>query len=467
MQKLHYQPKGFWVGDIMPYGKDGIFYLYDQRDNRNPCPFGEPFSWCLATTSDFVNYKDFGESIKKGGEQAVDQFIYAGCVFEAEGRAHAFYTGYNRNWEKEGKTSQVLLHAWSDDFKTWHKDEKLVALAPQPGYDISDWRDPWVIWNDEKQEYLLILGARLQGPKTVQSGRIVYFTSKDLKNWQFQGDFWVSGKYTMIEMPDLFKIGDYWYLIYTEYSDQSKTRYVMSKSLEGPWITPDDDAFDGRAYYAARTAFDGKRRILFGWVPTKENNDDLQNFQWAGTFVPHEVYQKEDNTLGVKVVDSLWNCFKDSQSINDIKLESPHGRKEKLLIEDTGTTFRFSTKIKFSESTRDFSIRLFKDSKTDESYDFIFSLVDHRLTFDKNPCFPWYRMMNKGLERPIHLKPNHEYTLKIIVDGDLFTIWIDGIALNVRGYNQLGTGLAVAVSDGTLECQDITFANQGDFPQRW
>ena len=92
----------------------------------------------------------------------------------------------------------------------------------------------------------------MQGPKTEQSGRVVAFTSKDLKNWQFQGDFWVAGKYTMIEMPDLFKIGDWWYLIYTEYSDQSKTRYVMSQSLQGPWITPADDAFDGRAYYAAR-----------------------------------------------------------------------------------------------------------------------------------------------------------------------------------------------------------------------
>ena len=27
----------------------------------------------------------------------------------------------------------------------------------------------------------------------------------------------------------------------------------MSRSLEGPWIAPLDDAFDGRAYYAGRT----------------------------------------------------------------------------------------------------------------------------------------------------------------------------------------------------------------------
>ena len=65
MHKIYYQPEGIWVGDIMPYGEDGTFYLYHQRDTRNPGPFGEPFGWSLATTKDFVNYKDFGESLER------------------------------------------------------------------------------------------------------------------------------------------------------------------------------------------------------------------------------------------------------------------------------------------------------------------------------------------------------------------------------------------------------------------
>lgn len=42
----------------------------------------------------------------------------------------------------------------------------------------------------------------------------------------------------MHEMPDLFKIENWWYHIVTEYSDRSKMIYRMSKSLEGPWIAP-------------------------------------------------------------------------------------------------------------------------------------------------------------------------------------------------------------------------------------
>ncbi len=28
MYQLYYQPEGIWVGDIMPYGKRGQFYVY-------------------------------------------------------------------------------------------------------------------------------------------------------------------------------------------------------------------------------------------------------------------------------------------------------------------------------------------------------------------------------------------------------------------------------------------------------
>ena len=87
----------------------------------------------------------------------------------------------------------------------------------------------------------------------------------------------------------------------TEYSDRSKMVYRMSKSLNGPWIAPKDDAFDGRAYYAGRTFELNGQRILFGWVATKDKDDDDENFIWAGTFMAHEVYQKEDGTLGVRI----------------------------------------------------------------------------------------------------------------------------------------------------------------------
>ncbi len=181
MQKLYYQFPETWFGDCMPFGHGDKFYLYHQRDTRKPGSFGEPFGWDLATTSDFVHYEDCGVAIPRGTDEEQDQFIFVGSVFEAEGQYHIFYTGYNRDYPALGKPSQVLMHAYSDDLVTWHKTQDALTFTAQEGYDSDDWRDPWVIRDEENDQYLLVLGARLQGPKTRQTGRTVKFTSKDLK----------------------------------------------------------------------------------------------------------------------------------------------------------------------------------------------------------------------------------------------------------------------------------------------
>ena len=119
---------GNLVRDCMPFGHGDKFYLYHQRDTRKPGPFGEPFGWDLATTSDFVHYEDCGVAIPRGTDEEQDQFIFAGSVFEAEGQYHIFYTGYNRDYPALGKPSQVLMHAYSDDLVTWHKLRMLLPL---------------------------------------------------------------------------------------------------------------------------------------------------------------------------------------------------------------------------------------------------------------------------------------------------------------------------------------------------
>ena len=159
MQKLYYQFPGTWFGDCMPFGHGDKFYLYHQRDTRKPGPFGEPFGWDLATTSDFVHYEDKGVAIPRGTDEEQDQFIFAGSVFEAEGQYHIFYTGYNRDYPALGKPSQVLMHAYSDDLVTWHKTQDALTFTPQEGYDPDDWRDPWVIRDEENDQYITKIKA--------------------------------------------------------------------------------------------------------------------------------------------------------------------------------------------------------------------------------------------------------------------------------------------------------------------
>ncbi|MCB9161311.1 MAG: family 43 glycosylhydrolase [Caldilineaceae bacterium] len=459
MHQLYYQPDGYWFGDCMPFCHDGQFYLFHQRDTRMPGPFGEPFGWALARTTDFVHYEDLGEVLERGGDDAQDQFIFAGSIFAADGVFYAMYTGYNRDYPAQGKPSQVLMLATSTDLLHWHKTpEKLVM--PQSGYDPYDWRDPYVFHNDATGEFVMILGARKLDGRKVRTGRTVAFTSTDLKQWDFQGDFWAPDLYAMHEMPDIFQMGDMWYLLTTEYSDRCKTVYRMSASLDGPWRAPADDAFDGRAYYAARSCSDGERRYLFGWVPTKEDDDDRNNWQWGGTLVVHEVTQRADQSLGVKPPTGVAAAFAPARALRDapLTLHSQDAAVDALLARETGDLFKFEADITFTESTRAFGIRLYEDATTGDAYAFLLNLAEQRLTFDRTPNLPWFRYMNIGLERPLHLDAGVTYRLQLIVDDSIATLYVDGVALNARMYARPGQALALYVVDGELNVSNATLA---------
>ncbi len=459
MHQLYYQPEGYWFGDCMPFYHDGKFYLYHQRDTRNPGPFGEPFGWALARTSDFVAYEDLGESLQRGDDDAQDQFIFAGSLFAANGLFYAMYTGYNRDYPKQGRASQVLMIATSTDLLTWNKTSEKLVL-PQEGYDPTEWRDPFVFWNEDSKEYVMILGARKLDGNKIRTGRTVFFTSTDLKAWDFKGDFWAPNLFYMHEMPDIFRIGDTWYLLTTEYSDKSKTVYRMSTSLDGPWTAPLDDAFDGRAYYAARSYSDENKRYLFGWVPTKEGDDDLANWQWGGTLVVHEVYQREDSTLGVKAPEGVEQAFPkhDNLSNTPITLCSQDACVETCLTRSTGDLFKLEADITFSAETRSFGIRLFEDEVTGEAYEFVFQIGENRVLFDRTPNLPWFRYMNKGLERPVRLEAGQTYRLQIIVDATIATLYVEGVALSTRMYAKAGQALAIYVIDGTLTVENVVLA---------
>lgn len=457
--QLYYQPEGYWFGDCMPFYHNGTFYLYHQRDTRKPGPFGEPFGWALACTTDFVEYADFGEVLQRGDDDAQDQFIFAGSLFAANGVFYAMYTGYNRDYPRQGRASQVLMIATSTDLITWNKTTRKLVV-PQEGYDPTEWRDPYVFWNEADQEYVMILGARTLDGQKIRTGRTVYFTSTDLDTWEFKGDFWAPNLFYMHEMPDIFKIGDIWYLLTTEYSDKSKTIYRMSRSLSGPWTAPVDDAFDGRAYYAARSCSDGDRRYLFGWVPTKEGDDDRANWQWGGTLVVHEVYQHADGSLGVRAPEGVVTAIAPEAPLLDapIELRATDSCVDHRLSPSSGDLFRLETTITFAEGTRSFGIRFGEHAATGEAYEFIFLVGEQRVRFDRTPNLPWYRCLNTGIERPLPLQASRPYDIRIIVDDTIATLYVDGVALNTRMYAKAGDSISVYVVDGALTVERAALA---------
>lgn len=459
MQKIFYQPRGYWFGDCMPFYKDGVFYLYHQRDSRKHGSLNDPFGWSLVTTRDFVHFEDHGEVLVRGdGEDAVDQYIYAGSVVGTPDGALALYTGHNRRAKLERRTSEVLLTAHSQDLLHWKKDGQASELVPQEGYDHNDWRDPTVVWDAQRKKYILVLGARLPGDKKKPTGRLVYFESDTLDNWQFKGDFWASDEYNMVEMPKIFHLGEKWYLIFSEYCDGKVTRYRWSDSLYGPWRTPKDDLFDGKAYYAARIVGDESAgRYLSGWVATKTDNDDMQIYDWGGAFVPHQVYQQSDGSLGVKCPDSIIDHFEKTKSLRAEKEHSSDGRAEKRLIADSEDCFALSFDVSLGENTKEWQLKLFEDPETLSAYTYRFLSRKQKVTFSKTPQYPWPQYFDKGLERECHLESGKTYHVQLIVDDDMSVLYVDGVALSARMYAKPGKAISISVTEGNLRVDNILY----------
>ena len=144
----------------------------------------------------------------------------------------------------------------------------------------------------------------------------------------------------------------------------------MSRSLNGPWIAPADDAFDGRAYYAARSCSDGKHRYLFGWAATKTDNQDMNSWDWAGTFVCHEIYQRPDGTLGVKLPDSMLSAYEPDTEVmkGPAILETVDSQANLHITETPEDFFKVEMDFQISDNTRKFGIRLFEDPETGDAY---------------------------------------------------------------------------------------------------
>ena len=195
---------------------------------------------------------------------------------EKDGLYHVFYTAYNEDFKLRGKTIQSVMQATGKNLGKFGDSKRLFCLSQMENSMKSLTGETLLIfWNDEDQCYYMLLASRVTNRGDLRGGCIALCKSEDLINWTYEKPFYDPKMYITMECPELFKMGEYWYLVFSTFSDQFTTHYRISKNWNGPWEIPDDDVFDTRADYAIKTASDGKRRFAFGWIASKYGNTDL------------------------------------------------------------------------------------------------------------------------------------------------------------------------------------------------
>ena len=318
----YYTPAVGRVGDPMPFydRKAGDFkVLYLQEFTNNMTYRFHPI-WAV-TTKDGANYQSMGELLPfASNDYQQDAALGTGCAYEKDGTYYIYYTGHNGNC----RNREVVMRATSTDFKTWTKDELWTLNGPDFGYSGNDFRDPQIFVADDGLCHMVISTYPNGGGDPV----FAEFKSADMKSWEHVGRIRMIWD-RMLECPDIFKMGDYWYIVFSESYRASwsrKVKYMVASTYEGlksclndgPKWAPDghEGILDSRALYAAKTASNGTDRYIWGWCPFRSGADihekntnvgagDGNEPNWSGALVCHKIVQHADGTLTLGAVPAL------------------------------------------------------------------------------------------------------------------------------------------------------------------
>jgi beta-fructofuranosidase len=159
-------------------------------------------------------------------------------------------------------------------------------------------RDPFVLWNEASGEFWMLFIAELRVGPSGRRGCLGLLRSTDLTTWKVSEPFWSPFGAGLPECPDVFEWRGWWYLIF---SAGGRTMYRRARQLGGPWHSDPMVAFDDRFFYAARSAGDHDRRLLFGWLAVKAGDRDAGEREWGGNLAVRELLQRADGSLAVKL----------------------------------------------------------------------------------------------------------------------------------------------------------------------
>lgn len=314
---FYFQPEVGFVGDPMPFYDPvqqtfRVYYLQEYRPN------GKTYHPIFAVeTANLYDYRELGEVLPTGSfTYNQDAAIGTGSVVYVakENTYYCYYTGH-KDAAGESECREQIMRATSKDGVRWTKDATFRIRPSDYYYYQNDFRDPEVFLVGDVWHMLVATG---------KDGRncLAEFTSSDCKKWENKGVFMTTMWDRFYECPNVFRIGDWWYLVYSEqHHEIRRVQYFKARSYEGlrlctandQAIWPDDHEgyLDGRGLYAGKTASDGDERYLWGWCPTRpnQNNTTTNNKNgepdWAGTMVAHRLIQHEDGSLTLGAISGV------------------------------------------------------------------------------------------------------------------------------------------------------------------
>lgn len=461
-QKIYYKPYVGYVGDPMPFFDPvdknfKIMYLQDYRPNQ--AVTYHPI-WGVVT-SDAASYESLGELIPCGAATELDAALGTGSTIYNDGVYYTFYTAHSPNPASTAGINEAVMLATSTDFKTWTKNRELL-ISGGDTYSETDFRDPFVFRGDDGLFHMLV-STRQNG-----KGVLAEYTSPDLLDWTSAGVFMTMMWDRFYECPDLFRMGDWWYLIYSEQHDAiRRVQYFKGRTLDdlkactagdaGIWPDSHEGFLDSRGFYAGKTASDGNDRYIWGWCATRAGSSNLGNADWAGNLVAHKLIQHPDGSLTLGEVPAVARLLSQAAAQADFTLSGD----EYKLMPRLGTENRISFTLKTSSPWDKFGLSFARGSDSEKYYSIIV-----------NPESESVRKINYEEEGGAGFVPNTDsyafntpadgvYNITVITDNSVMTMYInETVAYTTRVYGTARNCWSVNCYSGSIEISDMKIAKQ-------
>ncbi len=489
MSTTYFRPSVGSVGDPLPFydpvDKDfKVLYLHNFEQNLEQT--FHPI-WGFRT-DDAANYTPMGEVLPTGRAGEQDAALGTGCVVydEAQQLYYIYYTG-ERYKPAADEDRQVVMRATSPDFKTWTKDPLFRLRGAEHGYSSINFRDPYIWHMDDDNLWHMIVATKPMpaGSRAeAKDGVFAEFTSADLMTWEHKGVFTKMIWDRFLECPNVFKMGDWWYLTYSDMAAfERRVHYLKGRTIDElkaatapTWPDWKEGALDGRAFYAGNTASNGMDRYIWGWCPERRNNDNTDisaevEPKWGGSMTVHRLAQREDGTLYLAEVSAIREKYDRQATVKALKLIGDEGNitaadgtytmkaYSSALFNSLGYHNHIAMTVTASGNNDRFGISFVRGTRDDEGAERYYSIMvcpdgtNNFIRFEEEQG-KWE--LKGGGSYPFPMPADNTYHIDIYTDNSVLVMYInDVVTYTQRIYNLQRNCWSVNCYEGAMTVKDI------------
>lgn len=323
--KYHLTAPKHWINDPVGFiyyqNNYHLFYQYFPYEN-----IWGTMHWGHATSKDLVNWIDQGIALYPSKEYDANG-CFSGSALEVNHKMYLYYTSIvyqqsnpdNIHIAANGHeflASQSMLI--SDDGFTFDNLNNKKQIIPvfkdgEIGHPVHT-RDPKV-WQF-KDHYYMVLASKYLDEAHNYNGQLLFYTSKDAKNWHYVNNYRGIKCGDMWECPDIFTIDQQDFLIMSP-ERTNDTGYPSHARIATAdfnhdtcqlTITGTLNYLDyGLDLYAPQSTIDQNgQRIYVGWMRMPDADED----NWIGLITYPRIITYKNNTIYTNIHPSVDAIFK-------------------------------------------------------------------------------------------------------------------------------------------------------------